>query len=146
MKNLIKILLLIGAIICSTGCQTAEEKIEALSSNENSGPTPPQEFAIKVEDEIKQMKEVQDVHAVAFEENIYVTLEVNGFDRFFLQEIRQRVHKKVKGMNKKANVHVSTDKKLIMELSKLKSMARKGSISKENLNKELKNLEEDMKG
>lgn len=136
-----KIFFLIGlVIIFVTGCQTAEEKIGALSGNDDSEPVPSQEFAIEVEEEIKSMKEVESVHAVVFKDDIYVTLAVNGFDRFFLQEIRQRVHKKIKGLNKKANVHVSTDKKLIMELSELESMARKGTISKKKLRNRTKEI------
>lgn len=95
---------------------------------------------------VLSMDEVIEVKGINFEENIYVVAKVKQFDRFFLERIRKQAHDKVKKRFPEENVHVSTDKKVFLELEKLEIKINNNDIDKKTLKKEIKRIEEFMKG
>ncbi|MDQ0257697.1 cell division protein FtsX [Evansella vedderi] len=127
------------------GCETAEGEQRALSTTEKK-PTVSQQLANEIKTEISKMKEVDNVRAISLDKDVYITLTVTGFDRLFLQEIRQNAHKRAKSVEEKGNIHVSTDKKLDQEISSLEKQVKEGKITKEQLSEKLKKIEKDMKG
>ncbi|WP_247747192.1 YhcN/YlaJ family sporulation lipoprotein [Alkalihalobacillus sp. BA299] len=95
---------------------------------------------------ILSMDEVIEVRGVSNEENIYIAPSVKHFDRLHLNGIRSDGFARIKKRYPNAKVHVSTDKKIFMELEKLENELKEKRISKEDFTKRLKKLEEDMKG
>ncbi|WP_236035138.1 YhcN/YlaJ family sporulation lipoprotein [Alkalihalobacterium elongatum] len=95
---------------------------------------------------VLSMDEVIDVRGVANQGNIYITPEVKHFDRLHLEGIRKDGFDRVKKRYPNATVFLSTDKKIFMELEKLERQLKEGNITKKELDKQLKKLEEDMKG
>ncbi len=101
-------------------------------------------------DEAKQiilsMEEVIAVKAVEFEEDIFVAAQVKQFDRFFLDQIRKKAHEKIKKRYPETQVHVSTDKKVFLELEKLEEEIYHNKIKKAEIKKKWKKIEDFMKG
>lgn len=95
---------------------------------------------------ILSMDEVVEVKGVNIEENIYIVAKVKQFDRFFLERIRALAHKKVKKRFPDANVHVSTDKKVFLELEKLEKKINNNDIDKKAIDKDIKRIERFLNG
>ncbi|UCZ54715.1 YhcN/YlaJ family sporulation lipoprotein [Bacillus shivajii] len=150
MFRLLKICLLLLMIVpMFIGCQTVDEEqyegsgMIALHNKEF------QDFKNKADGakrEVRQMEQVDRVRAVAIDNDIYVGLAVSGFDRFFLKDIRKSAQDQVKKKYKKENVHVSTDRKIEMELEDIERELHTKNMSKDQLRKKLDKVEEDMKG
>ncbi|TWI54651.1 YhcN/YlaJ family sporulation lipoprotein [Halalkalibacter nanhaiisediminis] len=143
MKGLIKGILFMMLL---TGCQAfhAQEDVKPMALANNAM------INQNVADEAKQivlsMEEVVEVKGVNENQNIYLAPQVKHFDRFRLKEIRKQGHDAVKKRFPDANVHLSTDKKIFIELEKLEQKLKNKQISEERLKEELKKLEEMMKG
>ncbi|QOY35932.1 YhcN/YlaJ family sporulation lipoprotein [Anaerobacillus isosaccharinicus] len=101
-------------------------------------------------DEAKQivlsMDEVTAVRGATFDEDIYVAVKVKQFDRFFLDEIRKEAYDKIKKRYPDAKVHVSTDKKVLLELEKLEIQINNNKIKRKEFEKQWKRIEDFMKG
>ncbi len=92
------------------------------------------------------MDEVLEVKGVSVDESIYLAPRVKQLSRFRLEEIRRQAHKRIKERYPKASIHVSTDKKIYIELEKLEERLQEQSISKKQLDEKIKQLETWMKG
>ncbi|MDE5412017.1 YhcN/YlaJ family sporulation lipoprotein [Alkalihalobacterium chitinilyticum] len=95
---------------------------------------------------VLSMDEVIEVRGVANQDNIYIAPAVKHFDRLHLEGIRKDGFERVKKRYPNSTIFLSTDKKIFMELEKLERQLKQERISKEELDKRLKKLEEDMKG
>ncbi len=96
--------------------------------------------------EVSNMKEVEKVTAASVDNDIYVALTVEGFDRFFLERIRKDAQDAIKKKYKQDHIHVSTDRKISSELEAIEKRLLKNGVKKEQLKTELKKIEDDMKG
>ncbi len=138
--SMLILVLLITA--CNIGGQADEVKPLFIGANKV--------FDQTKADEAKQlvlsMEEVVEVKGVNKEENIYIAAKVKQFDRFFLDRIRNEAHDKIKKRFPEANVHVSTDKKVFLELEKLERKIYQNKINKENVEKQIKKIEDFMTG
>ncbi|OPZ70822.1 MAG: Sporulation lipoprotein YhcN/YlaJ (Spore_YhcN_YlaJ) [Firmicutes bacterium ADurb.Bin456] len=65
------------------------------------------------------MEGVKENATVAINRDIAVALKVERFDRLRLKTIRKQVHDAVKKLDQEYNVHVTTDKKLFMQLQQM---------------------------
>ncbi|WP_078428557.1 hypothetical protein [Alkalihalobacterium alkalinitrilicum] len=95
---------------------------------------------------ILSMEEVIEVTGVSNKENIYIAPAVKHFDRLHLKGIRADGFERIKKRYPNSTVFLSTDKKIFMELEKLEKELKERRVSKKDLEKRLKKLEEDMKG
>lgn len=95
---------------------------------------------------VLSLEEVIDVKAVSMEDNIYLAPNTTHFARLRLKQIRKNSFDRIKKRYPDANIHVSTDRKIFMELGKLEQQLKEGIAKEEDLEKSLKKLEEDMKG
>ncbi|OPX91290.1 MAG: Stage V sporulation protein AD [Pelotomaculum sp. PtaB.Bin013] len=55
------------------------------------------------------------------EEACETAIKVSGFDRLRLKPIKEEVHNKIKESNRDYNVHVTSDKKLFMQLQQIEN-------------------------
>lgn len=95
---------------------------------------------------VLSMDEVIEVRGVSNQDKIYIAPTVKHFDRLHLEGIRKDGFERVKKRYPNSTIFLSTDKKIFMELEKLERQLKEKSISKEQLDKRLIKLEEDMKG
>ncbi len=143
-KNVIFPMLILVLLIsaCNIGGQAEEVKPLFIGANKV--------FDQTKADEAKQlvlsMEEVVEVKGVNKEENIYIATKVKQFDRFFLDRIRKEAQDKIKKRFPEANVHVSTDKKVFLELEKLERNIYQNRINKESVEKQIKKIEDFMTG
>ncbi|WP_161568127.1 YhcN/YlaJ family sporulation lipoprotein [Anaerobacillus alkaliphilus] len=101
-------------------------------------------------DEAKQivlsMDEVVAVRGATLEGDIFVALKVKQFDRLFLDRIRKEAADKIKKRFPDAKAHVSTDKKVFLELEKLEKELYENKIKKSEIEKRWSRIEDFMKG
>ena len=147
-KRLCKhVFIVLNIIILLTACQSNEANQRAYTSSEQPMYSAVQQKdAERMKTEVERMKEVDKVSAVQIEEEIYLTLKVSGFDRLFLERIKKGAYERAEKVNNKATVHISTDKKIDMELTKLEANVKKRTITKDEVKGKLKKLDKDMKG
>ncbi|MBM7094721.1 YhcN/YlaJ family sporulation lipoprotein [Bacillus sp. H-16] len=105
-----------------------------------------QEKADSAKRELVKMKEVKEVRGAAVDDDIYLALTVEGFDRLFLDRIRKDAHQKIKNKYPDDNIHITTDRKLSSDLEKLEKKLSKDGVKKGDLKQNLKKIEDDMKG
>lgn len=145
--NIVKrIIMLVLFLILLSGCQMlgAQEDVRPMQLAQNA--VLDQEQADEAKKIILSMEEVVEVKGVSENENIYLAPNVKHFDRFRLKEIRKYAHEHVKKRFPDATIHVSTDQKIFMELERLEKELKNRSISEERLKKELRKLDEMMRG
>lgn len=95
---------------------------------------------------VLSMNEVIAVTGATYEEDIFLAAKVKQFDRLFLDRIRKDAFDKIKKRYPEAKVHVSTDKKVFLELEKLEIEIYEGNVEKTEIEKRWKRIEDFMKG
>lgn len=104
------------------------------------------ELAEKVRKSALTVRGVRESAAVVINDEISVAVKVSGFDRLRLNPIRGEVHKKTKELGKDYKVHVTSDKKLFTELQKIEGQIKDGTQSPADIQKKLKEINENMNG
>jgi len=130
-----------------TGCQNtgASDDIKPLSLADQA--VIDQSQADEAKQIVLTMEEVVEIKGVNNNKNkLYLAPRVKHFDRFRLNDIRKKGYDSIKNRYPEAKIFFSTDKKIFIELEKLEEQLKNKSISEERLNKELKSLEDMMKG
>lgn len=140
-----KFLILI-AFVLLIGCNEVEKESEVKPLQLGMNAIVDQSEADHAKKLVLAMDEVVAVKGVKVNDDFYIAPQVKHFARLKLDKIRKESFNKIKKEYPDANIHVSTDKKIFMELEKIENKLREKKISKENLEKKLKKLEEDMKG
>ncbi|KMK76149.1 hypothetical protein [Alkalihalobacillus pseudalcaliphilus] len=95
---------------------------------------------------LMELDEFIDVHGVSIEDRIYLSPKVKQLARFRLNGLRKQSFDQIKNLYPEHEIHVSTDKKVYMELEKLEQRLKDGKITEEELKKELDKIEKHMKG
>ncbi|MBU9724012.1 MULTISPECIES: hypothetical protein [Bacillaceae] len=138
------ILFLIPLLLIS--CQNPPNGQTAFEAEGSRKPSISQDTAQKMRAEVQAMSEVDHVTSVSLEDDVYMTLTVTGFQRLFLEKIRKTAFDRAKKVDKNTTVHISTDRKVDMELKELEKKVYRNEITKKDLEKELMKVEDDMKG
>lgn len=152
MKKTFTLLFLICLFCALLGCQAANEKTNQQAKTHSTAKTYEDisykpELSDQTAEIAKTIKGVDDAVAVVIGKDFSVAVKVTGFDRFRLNKIKSDITKKVKGnISGKHVVHVTTDKKLFMNLQSLRSKLSKGNESSQKIEKEFKKINEDMHG
>ena len=141
MKGIVSILL----IILLMGCQANNDQ-DVRSLQLEGHAVIDQHQSDRAKKIVSSMKEVIEVKGVNVEKDIYLAPNVKHFQRLRLQKIRKQGHDAVKKQFPDANVHLSTDKKIFMELDKIEQELKNKQISEKRLKEKLKKIEEMMKG
>lgn len=134
------------ALLILFGCHSGEQNKKEAYIKLGNDAIVDQTKADEAKKIVSEMEEVVSVKGVALENNLYIAPQVTQFARLKLEKIRKESFDKIKNVYPEANVHVSTDKKIYLELGKLENKLQAKKISMEDLEKKLKKLEEDMKG
>lgn len=141
-----RVCIYVSVIVCLllSSCNLNGNEVKPLSIGNKS--MTQQDDADEAKHIVLSMEEVNQVVGVSENKNIYLAVKVGQFNRLFLRRIRKDAHDKVKKRFPDANVHVSTDKKVFMELEKLEKKLYKDKVDQKELKKELKRIEDFMKG
>lgn len=99
-----------------------------------------QQTSNEVKKIISHFNEISEVKAVNSKNAVVTAIEVDHLERFTLKEIKKKIEKKLKKEIKDKEIIVSTDKKIFLELDKLESNIQSKDISKEKLDKKIKEI------
>ncbi|WEG18250.1 hypothetical protein PQ478_07150 [Alkalihalophilus pseudofirmus] len=139
-----RILIICIFLLIASGCGQRAQTIKPLQVGEEAIVS--QHEADESKQILLSMEEILEVVGVSTEKDIYLAPRVKQLDRFHLNDIRERGHENVKKRFPEYTVHVSTDKKIFIELGKLEKELKQRTISKKRYDAKLKDLEEKMKG
>lgn len=139
---LVSLCILIGLASCQASDNQETSRTYSAKANEDI----PQHLAEEAKRTVVSMERVDDAVSVVLDENVYVAINVNGFDRFFLKEIRKEAKEKLKKAIPGGKIEVSTDKKIDIELTEIEQALQRGELSKKDLKKKIKKVKEDLKG
>ncbi|RKL67643.1 hypothetical protein CR203_09840 [Salipaludibacillus neizhouensis] len=141
------ILLSVFCLIGVVGCQAEDDPVKAQGYGvAGSGVEIPQHLAKEAERTVLDMEEVDDATSVALDKSVYVALTVNGFDRFFLKDIRKEAKEKLEKSIPNGEFEVSTDSKVEMELTEIEQALENNKLTKKELEQKIKKVKEDLKG
>lgn len=93
-----------------------------------------------VENLLMEEKEVHKAIAVSTDKKILIAVEINQMERFRLEDIEKRLKKRIEDQYPKHDVDLSTDKKIFLELEKLKTKMNENNLSKKKIKEELKRI------
>jgi hypothetical protein len=107
-------------LVLAAGCGTAQKKrqFQQDSRSESRIQVDP-ELARRAGEAAGTVEGVKENAAVVINRDIAVALKVERFDRLRLKTIRKQVHDTVKRLDQEYNVHVTTDKKLFVQLQQM---------------------------
>ncbi|RSL34630.1 hypothetical protein D7Z54_05685 [Salibacterium salarium] len=134
-------LLLVSTIILLlSGC--GEEETEEVT------PTKMKNNNVNQAEQLMEEKVEAITEAVAIKEgeNLYAAADVKHTSRFNLEKIRKEAHSLLKKRWPNDTVRFSTDKKVVLELRKLKEDMAQTKMKKKEKIKRLNNIEDLMKG
>lgn len=95
----------------------------------------------------KQLQEVDDAIAVVIGDDISIALQVTGFNRFRLEQIKKKAHQRLeKKIDGPYQIHITTDKKLFKSLKTLRHQLDRASEPGNELLKKFKKINRDMHG
>ncbi|HZH62941.1 MAG TPA: YhcN/YlaJ family sporulation lipoprotein [Metabacillus sp.] len=94
-----------------------------------------------VEKLLMDEKEVHNAIAVSTDKKILIAVVINQMERFRIEEIEKRLKKMIEDEYPKHDVDLSTDKKIFLELEKLKrKINEQEDMSEKKIKKELKRI------
>ena len=144
MKKLVVVVCL-SIIFFINGCgivKQGDEKPIYFSQSENINQTK----ADEAKQIVLSMNEVIAVRGASFEDDIFIAIKVNQFDRLFLDRIRKEASDKIKKRYPEITAHVSTDKKVFLELEKLEKQIQENKVKTSEIKKQWIRIEKFMKG
>lgn len=132
-------------LICSfvlfafTACNTKNhEKTSPLHEDDFSQlDLSPSKKAI---DELQEIEEISNVHAVNNDKNLLIVFTTDSLDRIQLENIEKKAKKHLKKEIKDHKIHLSTDEKLVLEMEQLNAEIDNESITKKELDKDVDHL------
>lgn len=137
-------MLLAMCFVILTACQTSDQSSPQGQSMKKEVIS--QQEAVQAEKTVESLEQVEEATAVSLDKDVYIHLSVTGFDRFFLKDIRKEAEKSLETKASKENIHVSTDKKIELEIKELKEKLKEQGMTKEQMKTELEKIDKDMKG
>lgn len=139
MRKIISILIGCVLLFIITACNTHNHK--------KSSPLHEEEFAEldletskKAIDNLKNMEQISEVHAVNNNNDLLVVITTDSIDRLQLEDIEKNAKEKLQEQIKDHKIHISTDEKLVIELEKLNKKIDDETISEKELNKKVTEL------
>lgn len=125
-----------------SGCTSNQTKnsqdvdITKISTEESTE----QDISNRAKDVLKQYDHITSVAAVNTKNKLLIGVSVKHGSRFHLKSLRKKWEKKIKETLPKMDVKLTTDRKIIWELSELETKLNNASISKDGLQKSLKKI------
>lgn len=144
-KKIIIILLLLTA-----GCGMQNSPAQKPQQQANQGQEQVRVdpgLAEKADQTAKTVEGVEDSVTVVVNKNISTAIKVSGFDRLRLKSIKEDVYKKLKQANEDYDVHVTSDKKLFMQLQQIdKQITGPGKQPLTDIQQKVDKINKAMKG
>jgi hypothetical protein len=146
------ILLAMSLFVWVTGCtqqSNPETKARTAAEDPLCHPTPVRHFDWEQQAKsiAEQVKGIDQAVAVQIDDELDVAIKVSNFNRLRLESLRKEVSQQLKTAFPKANIHVTSDKKLWMDLQKLSETPWSPNPKKAcKQKKQLKQMEKRMKG
>ncbi|NSL53066.1 YhcN/YlaJ family sporulation lipoprotein [Calidifontibacillus erzurumensis] len=147
--SIFSLLIIIFSVL--SGCNEQNSKMQ---SNVN-GPAPMgtayiqsninQQHADQAKEILLQKKEVKWVRAVESKNLLMVAVELKHWYTFQSKKLTKQMKKELEKQLDMKTIEVTTDHKIFIELEKLEEKIQNGDISKEKLNRELKDIRKLMK-
>lgn len=146
------ILVVMSLLLLATGCNQQSDqqsKTQSAAEDPECKPTPVRHFDLEQRAKAiaEQIDGIDQAVAVQIDKELDVAIEVSNFNRFRMESLQKDVAKQLKAAFPEAKVHVTSDKKLIMDLQKLSSTpwsANPEEACKQK--KQIKHIEKQMKG
>lgn len=143
MKKLLLTVLLFFIIL--SGCTSNQENessspkdadIKKLSTTE----TTKQDVSNHAKDMLKKHDEITSIAAVNTKKKLVVGVNVQQKSRFHLKSLRKKWTKQLEKEFPKKQVEVSTDQKIIWELTELENKLKNKTVSKKKLKSKVKKI------
>lgn len=146
------ILLVLSLCFMAAGCNlqsNQQAKTKSAAEDPLCMPAPVRYFDQEqtAKEITEQVDGIDKAVAVRIDDELEVAIEVSNFNRFRLKSIEQEVGQKLKQAFPDTHIHVTSDKKLIMELQELNDTpwsAKQEAACKQK--RKLKQIEKDMRG
>lgn len=99
-----------------------------------------QQPAMDAKQFLSKEESLSGVRAVNHNDELFIAIEVDNFQRFNLKDIEKDVRKKVNNKYKNFHVTVVSDEKLVIELKELEEKVENNNITDEQLGKQIEEL------
>lgn len=99
-----------------------------------------QSKAEQAKEKLRHDENINHVLAVNSKDKLVIAIEVPHMKRFQLKKIEKHATKKMKKTFPNMTVHLSTDKKIVMELDELENELATRDVSQKELNKKINKL------
>ncbi|SDZ94380.1 hypothetical protein SAMN05421743_10243 [Thalassobacillus cyri] len=141
MKNILAVLLITTFI---TGCQAGGNSGQGENTTQPLQISNKAELNQQISDQADQALQnennLTDVQAVNDEKQLLIAAQVPHNERFQLKKIEKELTKQAEEQFSDYDVTLSLDKKIHLEVMKLKKRLAEGKVDKKKLSKEIENL------
>ncbi|WP_080874907.1 hypothetical protein [Oceanobacillus timonensis] len=131
---LLFIIFLVGCHHTNESSNSENPNIQHLSTNSS------QDTATQAKEFLESKDDIQAVHAANTKDTLLVTIEIPHHERFALQDKRKAYQKKLQQMFPDFTVELSTDKKIVLETSKLEEKIQNQSLTEEEIKKKIEKI------
>ncbi|ASN05939.1 YhcN/YlaJ family sporulation lipoprotein [Virgibacillus necropolis] len=141
-QKLFVLIVLCFLVACNTNSNTEppKDQTKAEPSKISTSLLPDQSPSKKAKKMLQKYDETTNIYAVNTDKTMLIAYKVHHNDRLKLAKFETKVKKKLKKQFDDFKLEVSTDQKLVMELSKLENRVSQKEIGNKKLKKEVKHL------
>lgn len=134
-------------LLFAAGCAGGQQHSEGNSQSRQQSPTqvhykqtPDQTPAKKAVQQVKQHKQVTEVHAINSKKQLLVAVKLKTFASFSVKQITKKISKKLQKQNLRRKVQVSSDMKIYQQVTQAENQLRNGNISQRAFEKKVKKI------
>ncbi|WP_152657369.1 hypothetical protein [Oceanobacillus sp. CFH 90083] len=135
-----KMTLLLIFIAFLAGCNHDNESSSENPNIEHLSTNSYQETAAQSKKLLMDKDDIKAVHAVNTKDTLLVTIDVPHHERFSLQDIKKAYQKELEQTFPNFTIELSTDKKIILETSKLEEKMTNQAITEEEIKKKIEEI------
>lgn len=127
-------------VACNQDSDQSNDQTQAEPTKMSTSSLPDQSPSNQAKSKLRKYDETTNIYAVNTDKKLVVAYEVHHHDRLKLAKFEKKLTKKLKKQFDDYKIEVSTDKKIVMELSDLEKKISQRNIGKKKLEKEVKHL------
>ncbi|MFD1415417.1 hypothetical protein [Oceanobacillus jeddahense] len=136
-----RITLFLSFIIFLVGCHHNNESSHSENPNiKHLSTNSYHETATQAKELLMEKEDIKAVHAVNTDDTLLITIEVPHHERFSLEDKRKAYQKEIEQTFPNFTIELSTDKKIILETTKLEEKMTNQTISEEELKKKVEEI------
>ena len=141
------LLIIVVPLLILTSCKneptidtSSEERqqveLTKISSNQNIKQVP----SNKAKEKLRNYEELTKIKAINTEQDMLIAFDIDHHERFSLDQFEKELKKEMKKEFPNLNVHVSSDKKILLELERIEKKLQNNDLTDKKLKKELKDI------